>query len=112
MARVCWGQTVYYCEVTTYLANKGISVYIDFGDRKMDKLTGKNSDCVPVDANNNEINFLSNVDVLNWMVDRGWKCIGKTEDFNAPFRNTFLMEKETTKEHLKEGIILKGDLKK
>ena len=72
-----------------------------------------NNDCKPVDKEKKEIEieFYSRADILNWMADKGWNLETTTSYISKSFIIVYTFSKTTTREKIKEGIVLKGDKK-
>lgn len=99
-----------YCMVTCMMKGNGAySVFLDFGDSKLDGTLGKNESCKPVTPDGKEIKFLSPMMAVNWMADRGWQYVSQESSLQIQTYFIFIMSKQTTPEKLKEGILLKKD---
>lgn len=90
--------------------NGAYSVFLDFGDSKLDGTLGKNESCKPVTPDGKEIKFLSPMMAVNWMADRGWQYVSQESSLQIQTYFIFIMSKQTTPEKLKEGILLKKRL--
>ena len=102
----------YYCEAICNIKTSGKeNVYLDFGDKKTIGLMDYNNDCKPVDQEKKEIEFYSRADILYWMADKGWNLETTTSYISKSFIIVYTFSKTTTREKIKEGIVLKGDKK-
>lgn len=113
---VCQGQErTYYCEIFCGVSvnSNEIEVYFDFGDKQLGKSRGHNSKLEAIDETGQPIKFKSRADVLNWMSDRGWTFVSQNyyvmDKYEYSDEILIVMSKVTTREKIKDGIILKGD---
>lgn len=117
IANVAFGQTdstkvrTYYCEAYCVNHNsKKTDVYLDFGDIGPGAYGSLNDDWKPVDNTGKYIEFNFFANLVNWMADRGWSVVTQQFKFDSAFTTCYLLlSKKTSKNKIKEGIILKGD---
>lgn len=110
IANVAFGQTdstkvqTFYCEARSYFDADGCTLGIDFGDKKF-----YYSDDCKVCNNGKIITFLSDIQALNYILERGWKL---EKMFVMPGFTVFFLSKFCALRNLKEGFELVGDKKK
>lgn len=100
----------YYCEVICVgKVSGGENVYFDFGGITLTGVIKYKNGTKPVDDKGNEIKFNSHAEVLNWMAERGWNFEAVRYDSSGLTTTIYTFSKITSKEKIKDGIILKKE---